>query len=97
MAYQINFTDSVNKGSIEVVDNDINTDTSLRLPGRGATNFGEAVNTNFLHLLENFADNNPPSNPVEGQLWIFPSSLSHCVAPNRTDEDRISVSFNIVF
>lgn len=69
MAYQINFTDSVNKGSIEVVDNDINTDTSLRLPGRGATNFGEAVNTNFLHLLENFADNNPPSNPVEGQLW----------------------------
>ena len=35
--------------------------------------------------------------PVEGQLWIFPSSLSHCVAPNRTDEDRISVSFNIVF
>lgn len=69
MSYQINFTDSVNKGSIEVVDNDINTDTSLRLPGRGATNFGESVLTNFLHLLENFADNNPPSNPVEGQLW----------------------------
>ena len=35
--------------------------------------------------------------PVEGQMWIFPSSLSHCVGPNRTDEDRISVSFNIVF
>jgi len=69
MAYQINFTDSVNKGSIEVVEKEINTDTSLRLPGRGATNFGEAVLTNFLHLLENFADNNPPSNPVEGQLW----------------------------
>src|SRR6056300_186658 len=69
MAYQINFTDSVNKGSIEVVDNDINQDTSLRLPGRNTTNFGEAVLTNFLHLLENFANNNPPSNPVEGQLW----------------------------
>lgn len=35
--------------------------------------------------------------PVEGQMWIFPSSLSHCVGPNKTDEDRISVSFNIVF
>jgi microcystin-dependent protein len=69
MAYQINFTDSVNKGSIEVIDNDINQDTSLRLPGRNTTNFGEAVLTNFLHLLENFADNNPPDNPVEGQLW----------------------------
>lgn len=70
MAYNIPFTDSNNKTSIEVVDGDINTeDTSLSLPGRSATNFGESILTNFLHLLENFANNNPPANPVEGQLW----------------------------
>lgn len=34
--------------------------------------------------------------PVEGQMWLFPSSLSHGVGANRTNEERISVSFNIV-
>ena len=34
-------------------------------------------------------------NPVEGKMLIFPSSLEHEVQPNESDEDRISVSFNI--
>ena len=33
--------------------------------------------------------------PVEGKMLIFPSSLQHEVEPNESDEDRISVSFNI--
>ena len=33
--------------------------------------------------------------PVEGKMLIFPSSLQHEVKPNESDEDRISVSFNI--
>jgi len=69
MAYQINFTDSVNKGFIVVDDNTVNTETSLSLPGRLKSDYGAIVNENLLHLLENFANNNPPSNPVEGQLW----------------------------
>ena len=69
MAYTINFTDSVNKGNIVVEDQTLNTDTSLTLVGRNKTGFGESVNTNFLHLLENFANTTAPSNPVEGQLW----------------------------
>ena len=31
----------------------------------------------------------------EGRMIIFPSSLYHHVEPNKSDEDRISVSFNI--
>lgn len=67
--YQINFTDSINKGSITVDDNTTNTETSLGLPGRDLQSYGETVNENFLHLLENFANNDSPRNPVEGQLW----------------------------
>ena len=68
--YEIPFTDNANKGSVTVNEGAFNnTDTSLTLPGRLLSDYGEFINTNFLHLLENFADVNPPSNPVEGQLW----------------------------
>ena len=33
--------------------------------------------------------------PKEGKILIFPSSLSHQVEENKSDEDRISYSFNI--
>ena len=69
MAYTVNFTDSVNKGSITVEDTTLNVETSLGLPGRNFTDYGTVVLENFLHLLENFANNNSPINPVEGQLW----------------------------
>lgn len=69
MAYEVNFTDSVNKGSITVEENTLNTETSLGLPGRNLADYGNIVLENFLHLLENFANNNSPQNPVEGQLW----------------------------
>ena len=69
MAYNIPFTDSANKGNITVEDNSINTETSLLLPGRNTSDYGTSILTNFLHLLENHADVNPPANPVEGQLW----------------------------
>ena len=69
MPYTINYTDTVNKGSITVVDNDTNSETTLSFPGRGETGYGSTVNTNFLHLLENFANTTAPLRPVEGQLW----------------------------
>ena len=34
-------------------------------------------------------------NPVEGRLVVFPSHLIHLVKENKSDSDRISVSFNI--
>ena len=69
MAYSINYTDTVNKGSIVIEDGTINQDTSLQFPGRSTTSYGQAINENFLHLLENFANSSAPSGPVEGQLW----------------------------
>lgn len=33
--------------------------------------------------------------PEEGECVIFPSSLYHRVNPNKTNEDRISIAFNI--
>ena len=69
MAYEINYTDSINKGTIVIEDGTLNEDTSLQFPGRGTTAYGQAVNENFLHLLENFANSSAPNSPVEGQLW----------------------------
>jgi len=66
---EIKFTDNINKGSITVDDKTINIETSLGLPGKDQQGYGETVNENFLHLLENFANNDSPRNPVEGQLW----------------------------
>ena len=34
--------------------------------------------------------------PTEGQAYIWPSYLSHSVEPNQHDEERISISFNII-
>jgi microcystin-dependent protein len=69
MAYEVRYTDSQNKGVIRVEDNTINQDTSLQLPGRFSTAYGQAVSENFLHILENFANSSAPNSPVEGQLW----------------------------
>ena len=33
--------------------------------------------------------------PKEGSMLVFPSYLEHMVKPNESDEDRISVSFNL--
>ena len=74
MAYSIPFTDIANKGSITIEDKSINTDTSLQLIGRNLADYGSSLNTNFLKTLENFANANPPSNPVEGQLWYDTTS-----------------------
>ena len=53
-----------------IADGTINTtSTTLGLPGRNYAGYGQSLDTNFTHLLENFADGNVPSNPIRGQLW----------------------------
>lgn len=69
MAYTISYTDEPNKGTITIEDGTINTETSLRIPGRNTTAYGAVIAENFLHLLENFADTTQPASPTEGQLW----------------------------
>lgn len=64
------------RDTITVKENVIDNDSiPLALVGHGQPNYGLAQNTNFLHLLENFAsagsDDEPePEHPVVGQLWF---------------------------
>lgn len=44
-------------------------DSSLNLPGRQYDGYGEILNTNYVHLMENFAGPTAPSNPTTGQNW----------------------------
>lgn len=54
-----------------IADGTINTtSTSLGLPGKNYAGYGQTLDTNFVHQLENFADSSPPSNPLKGQLWF---------------------------
>lgn len=73
--YEIRYTNSVNKSNIVVEDKGKNiVDTSLVFPGRYYPDYGQDIAENFLHILENFANTSPPSNPVEGQLWYDTTS-----------------------
>lgn len=74
MAYTINKTD----GSIlaTVADGQVDTLSSdITLIGKNYSGFGEALNENFVKMLENFANNARPSRPVRGQLWYDTSEL----------------------
>ena len=74
MAYQINKTD----GSIVSTVADGQTDTlstSLTLIGKNYSGFGEALNENFIKLLENFSSSATPSHPIKGQIWFDTSEL----------------------
>lgn len=46
-----------------------NTVSSLILFGKNFANYGEAINENMVHMMEHFANNVPPANPIAGQLW----------------------------
>ena len=60
-----------------IPDGTINTtSTSLGLPGRNYAGYGQALDTNFVHLTENFADSIVPPNPIRGQLWCDTSGAS---------------------
>jgi len=68
MAYTIVKSDGQTLTTI--ADGTINTiSTSLDLPGRNYAGYGQSLDTNFVHIVENFAAANPPANPLRGQLW----------------------------
>jgi hypothetical protein len=68
MSYIINNT----RGQVlaVVADGTVNTSaTDLFLVGRALTDYGTYENENYVYLLENFANNIPPTQPILGQLW----------------------------
>lgn len=80
MAYTIIKSDGTVLTSI--ADGTINTtSTSLGLPGRNYAGYGQSLDTNFVHQLENFADTTPPPNPLRGQLWYNTNATTLYVCP----------------
>jgi len=67
MAYTINLTD----GSIfaTIADGTINTSSSMTLVGKNYAGYGEFLDENFIHLLENASNSTAPGAPLTGQIW----------------------------
>ena len=74
MSYTINLTD----GTIFAVipDGTLNTNSSMYLVGQNFENYGQYIDSNFIHLLENSANDTAPLAPLTGQLWWDSSASS---------------------
>jgi hypothetical protein len=57
-----------------VQDATVDNTTSLTFVGRNYSGYGQTIEENFLHLLENFSSPVAPAHPIQGQLW-FNSTL----------------------
>jgi hypothetical protein len=68
MSYIINKFDGT--PLVVLQDGSIDTSTSVGLLGRNYVGYGETQNENFVHLLENFAGDAPPTKPIVGQAWF---------------------------
>lgn len=67
MAYTITLTDGSTFATI--ADGTINTASSMTLVGKNYAGYGEFLDENFIHLLENGASAVAPGAPLTGQLW----------------------------
>ena len=67
MSYTINLTDGAVFATI--ADGTINTSSSMTLVGKNYAGYGQFLDTNFIHLLENSSNTTQPGAPITGQLW----------------------------
>ena len=61
------------------------TTTDITLIGKNSSGYGNYIDNNFVHLLENFANVSQPIHPITGQLWFD------------TTENRLKVYDGTVF
>lgn len=66
--YHIEFTDT-DKTNLLVTEQSYNAQTPLVLLGKNSINYSKDLNSNLLHLLENFSNDDEPLNSITGQLW----------------------------
>jgi len=62
MSYQVKFTETNNpaKQTITVEDQTLNQETAVTFVGKNFPGYGSYIAENFLHLMENFANNTAP-------------------------------------
>jgi hypothetical protein len=98
MDYKISFTDSTkapfvvkpytsngpaNPGAVTpLYSGAVSANTSLVVLGKGMFDYGEPIQKNLVHLLENFANKNRPSYPIEGQLWFKNAAGTNVAFPS---------------
>ena len=68
MSYTINLTN----GNVytTIPDGTINQSSSMTLIGKNYAGYGQFLDDNFIHLLENSANGTAPVAPLVGQLWF---------------------------
>lgn len=89
MAYTIVKTDGTVLTTI--ADGTINTtSTSIGLPGRNYAGYGQQLDTNFVHTLENFAASSPPPNALRGQLWFNTNNSTLYVCPTDGESNALA-------
>ena len=89
MAYNIVKSDGTVLTTI--ADGTINTtSTSVGLPGRNYAGYGQTVDTNFVHQIENFADTTPPPNSLRGQLWYNTNNSTLYVCPTDGEANALA-------
>jgi hypothetical protein len=72
MSYQINLTNGTPFATIP--DGTLNTQTNMVLIGKNYPGYGQFLDSNFIHLLENAANSTAPTAPLVGQLWFNTST-----------------------
>lgn len=73
MAYNVNLSNGDLLTIVEDGTADISS-TSVALVGKNFSGYGEYINENFVHLVENFSGESAPSNQLVGQLWYQTST-----------------------
>lgn len=89
MAYTINLTNGTVFATIP--DGTTNTSSSMILIGKNYAGYGEFLDENFIHLLENSANTTAPTAPLTGQLW-YDSSASVIKVYNGTTWKAIAAA-----
>ena len=67
MSYTINLTNGTIFATIP--DGTVNTSSSMTLVGKNYAGYGQFLDDNFIHLLENASNATAPGSPLVGQLW----------------------------
>lgn len=67
MAYVVNRYDGTILTTVE--DGTVNQTLDVRLVGKNYAGYGEIENENLVFMLENFARDIEPQNPIRGQVW----------------------------
>jgi len=83
---------------ITIADGTIDTtSTSLALPGRNYSGYGQPVDQDLIRLMEHFASSTIPTRPLAGQIWFdttSPGTLKLCPTDNAPAASWLNILTN---